>query len=60
MALDKRIKSGAEKRKPYRKGKAVSASCRNNGSCAYCRSNRTVKNQKLEAKAKEELKESNQ
>lgn len=59
MALDKRIKSGAEKRKPYRKGKAVSVHCRNHGSCEYCRSNRTVKNQKLELKAKEEMKELN-
>lgn len=57
MALDKAIHYGKEKRAPYRKGKAVSTHCRNHGSCAYCTSNRTIRNQKLAAKAKELIQE---
>ena len=34
----------------YRKSRAFDRSCRNNGSCAYCRKNRLHKhNKKLEA-----------
>lgn len=47
MALDKAIKQGREKRKPYRKAKAVSHTCRNHGSCPYCRANRLVGNRRL-------------
>lgn len=31
MSLDKAIKFGKEKRKPYRKEKAIAPSCRNHG-----------------------------
>lgn len=41
--LDKAIEHGKEKRKPYRGAKAVAYSCRNHGSCPYCRGNRTYK-----------------
>ena len=50
MALDKRIKQGREKRKPYRKSKAISPTCRNHGSCPYCRGNRLVGNRRLAEK----------
>lgn len=50
MSLDKAIKHGKEKRKPYRGGKAVSSHCRNHGgkksrsrnpwACEYCKENR--------------------
>ena len=40
MSLDKAVKYGKEKRRAYRGAKALSHSCRNNGSCEYCRSNR--------------------
>lgn len=40
MSLDKAIKSGKEKRKPYRGAKAIDCTCRNHGSCAYCRDGR--------------------
>lgn len=50
MALDKRIKQGREKRKPYRKSKAISRTCRNHGSCPYCRGNRLVGNRRLAEK----------
>lgn len=53
MALNKAIHYGKEKRTEYRKAKAHDRSCRNHGTCEYCKSNRTIKNQKLAAKAKE-------
>lgn len=37
MSLDKAIASGKEKRKPYRGSKAIDHSCRNHGSCPWCR-----------------------
>ena len=40
MSLDKSIKSGKERRKPYRGVKAYCKVCRNHGSCDYCRNNR--------------------
>ena len=46
MSLDKAIKHKKEKRKSYRGSKRCDKSCRNNGSCSYCRSNRTHKNNK--------------
>jgi len=38
--LDKAIIHGKEKRKPYRKSKRFDRSCRNHGSCDYCKDNR--------------------
>lgn len=43
MSLDKAIAHGKEKRKPYRGSKAVDCSCRNHGSCSYCRNGRLHK-----------------
>ena len=43
MSLLKAIKSGKEHRKLYRGAKAVDKSCRNHGSCPYCRDNRLHK-----------------
>ena len=43
MSLDKAIRHGKEKRKPYRKAKAFDASCRNHGGCPWCESSRTRK-----------------
>lgn len=42
--LDKAIEHNKEFRKPYRVAKAVDCSCRNNGDCPYCYSNRMYKN----------------
>ena len=56
MALDKAIKAGKEKRKPYRKAKAHDRTCRNHGSCAYCERQRTQKNKALDRAAKEQIK----
>lgn len=43
MSLDKAILHGKEKRKQYRGSKLVDKSCRNHGSCPYCRGNRLHK-----------------
>ena len=46
MSLEKAIKYGKEKRKPYTKAKAVDKHCRNHGDCPYCKGNRTHKHKK--------------
>ena len=46
MSLNKAIEHKKEYRKPYRKAKAVSKSCRNHGACKWCEDNRTYKNRK--------------
>lgn len=38
--LNKSISSGKEHRKPYFGSKAIDATCRNHGSCDYCKMNR--------------------
>ena len=43
MSLDKAIKYGKEKRKPYKGAKAIDCSCRNHGSCPWCEQNRKFK-----------------
>lgn len=43
MSLDKAIKHGKEKRKPYRGAKAIACSCRNHGTCEWCKGNRLKK-----------------
>ena len=49
--LNKAIHHGKEKRKPYRKAKAIDTSCRNHGSCPWCKANRLHQVKKEEAKA---------
>ena len=46
MGMGKAIKSGKEHRKEYRGAKAIAKSCRNGGSCEWCRMNRMYKNLK--------------
>lgn len=53
MSLDKAIKYGKEKRKPYRGGKACSTLCRNHGGCTWCESGRLHTNKKNELKGKD-------
>lgn len=48
MSLDKAIKHGKEKRKQYRGSKAIDCTCRNHGSCKWCRDNRLYKYRKSE------------
>ena len=55
--LDKAIKYGKEKRKPYYGSKAIDCTCRNHGSCVWCRENRLYKFKKEEEKILDKLKE---
>jgi len=55
--LDKAIKHGKEKRKPYRKSKAFDKSCRNHGYCPYCRNNRLFKNKMRALITKDDIEE---
>ena len=57
MGLDKAIIYGKEKRKPYTGDKAIDRTCRNNGTCGWCKENRLYQRNKAEAAAKQELKE---
>jgi hypothetical protein len=42
------------KKKPYTGSKKFDRTCRNNGSCPYCRANRQYKNNKRNLQAKHE------
>lgn len=57
MSLDKAIKSGKEKRKISRGGKAISNGCRNHGTCPYCEGNRKHNTNKRLLSADEQLEE---
>lgn len=62
MSFHKAIKSGKEHRVEYgTKGqpyaKAVDPTCRNHGSCTYCKGNRLYQKQKTEQESKSKLKE---
>ena len=46
MSLDKSIAKGTEHRKQYRGYKVFNRTCRNHGSCDWCRDNRLHKNLK--------------
>lgn len=55
MSFDKSIKYGKEKRKPYTGAKAVDRTCRNHGSCDYCKAGRLYQfNRKKEAAVQQE------
>ena len=57
MGLEKAIEHGKEHRKPYRRAKAVDRTCRNHGSCEWCREGRLhqirLERQKMENKMEE-------
>lgn len=55
MALDKAIEHGKDHRKPYRGAKAIDRTCRNHGSCDWCKENRTYKNTKRLEKSKRKM-----
>jgi len=57
--LDKAIEHGKEHRQPYQGAKACDRSCRNHGSCNWCRNNRNYRNMKLEEKIKFEVENNN-
>ena len=53
MSLDKAIEHNKEHRKPYRGGKAIDRTCRNHGSCPWCKGNRTFFDRKRRGKGDE-------
>jgi hypothetical protein len=55
MSLDKSIESGRERRRKFRGGKAIDKSCRNHGTCNWCRSNRGFANKQDQEAADEQL-----
>ena len=57
MSLDKSIESGKEKRKHYRGAKAVDHTCRNHGTCNFCKRGRLHKSTKKEHSTTEILEE---
>lgn len=57
MGLEKAIEHGKEKHKPYIGAKAVDCTCRNHGSCEWCKGNRTYKNSKKNLKVEQEIRE---
>lgn len=57
MGLEKAIQYGKEKRRPYKGAKAVDCSCRNHGTCEWCRQNRMYKTIRDLIRTKQELDE---
>lgn len=57
MSLDKAIKYGKEKRKEYYDSRAIACSCRNHGSCDWCRVNRLHQSIRVDEATKKELEE---
>ena len=57
MSLDKSIKHGKEHRKEYRGAKAIDKTCRNHGSCEYCKGNRMYKVKKELERCRNEVRE---
>ena len=57
MALNKAIEHGKEKRQPYRGTKAYVCSCRNHGTCEWCKRNRMYKTIRDLARTRQEIKE---
>lgn len=60
MLMDKAIEHGKEHRKPWRgsaRSKNFDKTCRNHGSCDYCKFNRLHTFMKNDAAAKSKLKE---
>lgn len=50
MSLDKAIVSGKEQRKPRRRAARWDPACRPNHACSWCRSNRTIREQREKAR----------
>ena len=57
MAHDKAIASGRERRRPYRKSKAIDGHCRNHGLCDFCIQNRLRFDTKHRVVSDEKIKE---
>lgn len=60
MSFNKSIENGKEHRKPWigkNRSKNFDCSCRNHGTCEYCKGNRLYQRIKTEMKSKDKLKE---
>ena len=57
MSLDKAIKSGKEHRKPYSGSKSFDRTCRNHGSCDWCKENRLIQSIRAEKESLEKLRD---
>lgn len=57
MGFEKAIEHGKTKRKPYRGSKRFDCSCRNHGTCEWCRENRMYKTIRDLARTEQEMKE---
>lgn len=57
MALDQAIEHGQEHRKPYNGSKRFDVTCRNHGSCPWCKSNRLYFDRRQREYADKQLKE---
>lgn len=55
MSLDKAIEHGKEKRKPYKGAKAIDCTCRNHGSCEWCKSNRLYQRLKMDEASRQDF-----
>ena len=60
MTHNKAIEHGKERRKPYRGSRRWDRSCRNHGSCGYCRDNRLYSVKRGKQATDEQLKEAGQ
>ena len=57
MSLDKAIDHGKERRKQYQGPKRIDKTCRNHGSCDYCKGNRLYKSRKSLEAARQKLRD---
>jgi hypothetical protein len=57
MSFDKNYPNRKDKRKPYRGSKAFDCTCRNHGSCDYCKNNRIYFDRKYRSVADKELRD---
>lgn len=56
MSLDMSIKHRKEKRKPYHGSKRFDRTCRNHGSCEWCKDNRLYSSKKRRDAIEEQMK----
>ena len=57
MSLDRAIEHGKEHRKQYYGCKSIDPSCRNHGTCEWCRVNRLHKHIRMEEASRQALEE---
>lgn len=51
MSMDKSINNGKDKRRQYRRAKAIDKSCRNHGDCSWCEDTRTHNARRQQARS---------